>query len=111
MTAENLAACVGNAHVQVGSVRRYGASEGQYFEVAAHLGRGDGSSESQLSDVEATDALDNEGRGQFALTQHVFDSDSQIVAGRKAQRMSLHIRYRSEVPEQIKSEQRCRQAA
>jgi hypothetical protein len=74
MTTEHLTAGVGNGHMQVRAIRRYRASQGQYFEVAAKLGRSLGAGESQLGDAEAPDALDNERGARLALMKHVFDS-------------------------------------
>lgn len=91
MAAGYLTACVGNGHVQMCGIRRNRASQGQYFEVTAQFSRGVGTGESQLCNAETPDALDNEGCAQLSLTQRVFDGDTQIIAGRKAQRKGLHV--------------------
>ena len=59
---------------------------GQRFQISSILVPG----KSQLGNAEAPDALDHEGRSQLELTQHIFEGDTQVVAGREAQRMCLH---------------------
>ncbi len=90
MTTEHSTARVGNRHVQMRSIRGYRPSKRQDFQIVAQLGRILIPGESQLGNAEAPDALDHESRPQVEPTQHVFEGDTQIAAGRKAQRMGLH---------------------
>lgn len=89
MTTERSTARIGNRHVQMRSIRWYGPSERQDFQIVAQLSQILVSGKSQLGNAEAPDALDHEGRSQLDLRQHVFEGDTQIVAGTDAQRMCL----------------------
>lgn len=84
MAAGHLTARIGNAHVQMCAIGRDRAGQRQYFEVAAQLSRSLGTRESQLGHAETPNTLNHEGCVQLALTQYVFDGDTQVVAGRKA---------------------------
>ncbi len=90
MTAEYLPARIRDRHVQMSAIGRDGACEGQYFEVAANFRRRLRASEPQCRNVEAADALDDEGRLQVALTKRLFDGDAKVVVGRESEGMSLH---------------------